>query len=148
MVLSHVNRDAKWKVPSWGGGGTPGPPFEGETRSWGGPPHERVSCTVVTRPRFSSFAVSQIEERTVYYSVTDWQCTCPTWRHLQEHWLAAWLFRSWFCTDDKSAKTCSWFWQEQKDAGGRACADQFSYHGIRSWDYCPRLHPSSMWKLS
>ena len=50
-----------------------------------------------------------------------------TWRHLQERWLAAWLFRSWFCTDDKSAKTSSWFWQERKDAGGRACADRFSY---------------------
>ena len=54
-------------------------------------------------------------------------CTHESRDHLEERWLAAWLFRSWFCTDDKSAKMCSRFCHRQKDAGGRACADRFSY---------------------
>ena len=47
--------------------------------------------------------------------------------HLEECWLAAWLYRSRFCADEKSAKTRSQFCHRRKDAGGRACADRFSY---------------------
>ena len=54
-------------------------------------------------------------------------CTHESRDHLEERWLAAWLSRSWFCTDDKSAKTCSRFCHRRKDAGGRECADRFSY---------------------
>ena len=86
------------------------------------------------RPRHSSTVL-------LICSFADWRRTVVTeqwrwcmhsahtvpWRHLQERWLAVWLFRPWYFTDDKSAKTCSWFWLEQKDAGGRACTDRFSY---------------------
>ena len=52
------------------------------------------------------------------------QCTMS---HLEERWLVAWLFRSRFCADDKSAKTRSRFCHRRKYARGRACADRFSY---------------------
>ena len=51
--------------------------------------------------------------------------------HLEERWLAAWLSRSWFCTDDKSAKSRLRFCHRRKDAVGRACADWFSYLSMR-----------------
>ena len=62
-------------------------------------------------------------------------------RRLEERWLVAWLFfRSWFCTDDKSANL-NCYCQEQKDAGVLCM-----HRSIFVSDYCSRVHPSSIWE--
>ena len=70
-------------------------------------------------------------------------CTHESRDHLEERWLAAWLSRSWFCTDDKSAKTRSRFCHRRKDAGG-SCMRR----SIFVSDYRPRVRSSSMRKLT
>ena len=93
-------------------------------------------------PRHSSVVLLICDfahERTYGVAWDRGQCTHESPRRALIGCLTAWLFLSWFCT---AAKTRSWFCQVQRDAGGRACADWFSYQITVPESVCRRCESS------